>query len=56
MEISRLSPPTLRFIAALTPALVNAFTPGLYEQERGDHSEAYCDPESYEGNLLPLWL
>ena len=55
MEISRLSPPTLRF-AALTPALVSALMLEFYEQERGDHDEAYCDPESYEGKLLSLWL
>jgi hypothetical protein len=55
MEMSPLSPLTIRF-AALTPALVYAFTPKFYEQERGDSSEAYCDPELYQGKLLSIGL
>jgi len=55
MEMSRLSPLAL-CSAALTPALVNAFTSAFHEQKRGYSGEAYCDPGIYEGTLLSVGL
>lgn len=43
------SQPTFSSVA-LTPDLINLFTPEFHEQERGENSEAYSDPGLYEGD------
>jgi len=49
--MSQFSQPIFSF-AGLTPALSNVFIPEFREQERGDTSGAYCDPEFYQVPII----